>query len=70
MRYEMWILPEQGGEMLHACEDPAEMFVFFKDALRAHEPHTITLLANDGEKSWQIHHRQLRAHVLRRTDVR
>ena len=69
MRYEMWILPEQGGELLHACEDPAEMFVHFKDALRVYEPHTITLIQNDGETSRQIHHQQLRRHVLR-TDVR
>lgn len=62
MHYELWLLD---GVMIHECEDPAEMYVNFKDALRVYAKSDLQIVAGVGFDMHPVDHKWLRAQVLR-----
>jgi len=60
MLYELWVL---GGPLLHFTADPAEMVVYYKDALRVYEANQLQVLVSDEWRVFEMNYQQLREQV-------
>lgn len=57
MLYELW---KREGPLLHYTADPAEMVIYYKDALRVYEASQLQLLVSDQWRVFKMDYQELR----------
>lgn len=54
MRYELWLKDNGGTTFLHVSDDPGELYVMYKDALRVYSKEDLILTVSERDSEVYI----------------